>query len=217
MHVPLQLHVPWLLHGIVVIEPHWLHAQLGPHRPGLHWHVPHVHDPCPLHGASVVVGHAAVEHAHVGPDHPGAHAHWPVEHSHAPPLAHTLAQPWHATHSGAPFTVVPYVPAGHVALHTPPALKNPPPGAHCEHEVAEAQLAQPVAHGAQTPSKANVPDGHTLTQLPPLRTRPAAHAVQSVLALPVQLAQVAKQAWHAPLASTYVDGPQLVTHVVPLR
>ena len=116
--------MPCPLHGVDVVEPHWLHAQLGPHRPGLHWHVPHVHDPCPLHGASsVVVGHAAVEHAHVGPDHPGAHAHWPVAHAHVPPLAHAFAQPWHATHSGAPFTVVPYVPAGHVALHTPPALK----------------------------------------------------------------------------------------------
>ena len=69
----------------------------------------------------------------------------------------------------------------------------------------------------QTPSKANVPDGHTLTQLPPLRIRPAAHAVQSVLAVPVHVAQLAKHGRHAPLASTYVAGPQSVTHVVPLR
>ena len=113
------------------------------------------------------------------------------------------------------------VPVGvdEAVMHTPSALKKKPlSGVHCEHDVAEAQLPQPTAHGAQTPSKANVPEGHTLTQLPPLRTSPAVHAVQSVLALPaVQLAHVAKHARHTPLASTYVAGPQSVTHVVPLR
>jgi len=103
-------------------------------------------------------------------------------------------------------------------LHAPP-LKKPPAGAHCVHAVADEQLAQPGAHAVHVPSAAlaKVPLGQAPTQLPPLRKRPAAQALQSVLVVPVQLLQVKKHAWHAPEASTYVPAPQLVTQVVPFR
>ena len=72
------------------------------HRP------PQLQVPWPLQVVLLTeVGHVAVEHWQVGPDQPLAHEHWPVAQSHEPPLAHAVAQPWHGTHSAAPFTTPP--------------------------------------------------------------------------------------------------------------